>query len=161
MSGLKRLAAVLANTDQRRVLARLLLGEDAEAELETVKPKARPKARQALLDAGLAEETDGALTLREGVFKELLAADAAPRKEGLDRFRDGARVVQWPANQAERHRLMEQLVGEVLAAGEELSEADLNERLSAMHEDTALVRRYFVDHGLVRRAADGSAYARP
>lgn len=161
MSELKRLAAVLANSDQRRVFARLLLGEDAEAELAGVKPKGREKTRQALLGAGLAEDVDGALTLREGVFKELLAADAAPRKEGLDRFRDGARVVQWPANKAERHRLMEQLVGEVLTAGEELGEAELNQRLSRVHEDTAFVRRYFVDHGLVRRAADGSAYSLP
>ncbi|MBG6084960.1 DUF2087 domain-containing protein [Zhihengliuella flava] len=159
MSELKRLAAVLANADQRRVLARLLLGEEAEPELDRVKPKAREKTRRALLDAGLAEDSGGVLALRESVFKELLAAEAPPRREGLDRFRQGARVVQWPAQQAERYRLMAQVAAEVLQPGEEVSEAELNGRLVAVHEDTAFVRRYLVDHALVRRAPDGSVYS--
>jgi len=35
----------------------------------------------------------------------------------------------------------------------------LRERLAAFSDDTAVLRRYLVDHGLAERRADGSQYA--
>ncbi|MCO1337906.1 hypothetical protein BJH93_03220 [Kocuria polaris] len=156
----RRLVAVLASQDQRTVFAHLLLGQDPGPALAELKPKTRGKVRAALLASGVVEDDDGALAVREGAFKEMLVAAAGPRKEGIERFREGRRIVQFPASPAERRELLEWVAAEALAPGEELSEKQVNERLAEFHADTALVRRYLVDHGLLARSRDGSVYER-
>ena len=44
------------------------------------------------------------------------------------------------------------------APGVRYSEREVNDILSRFHEDTARIRRAFVDHGYMQRARDGSAY---
>ncbi|GHC99411.1 DUF2087 domain-containing protein [Zhihengliuella salsuginis] len=157
----RRLVAVLASQDQREVLAHLLLGQDPEPALAALKPKVRTKTRAALLASEVVDaDDDGRLALRAGAFKAMLAASAPARPEGIERFRDGRRIVQFPANATERFELLERVAEEAMRPGEELSERDINERLAAFHEDTALVRRYLVDHGLIRRSPDGAVYVR-
>lgn len=157
----RRLVAVLASEDQRTVFAHLLLGRDPEPALAALKPKTKGKVRSALLASGVVEtDDDGVLAVRAGAFKEMLAASAPPRPEGIERFRDGRRIVQFPANAGERRELLAAVAAEALAPGEELSEREVNERLGEFHADTALVRRYLIDHGLLRRSPDGSVYVR-
>lgn len=157
----RRLVAVLASRDQREALAHLLLGQDPEPALAALKPKVRAKTRAALLASGVVDaDDDGRLALREAAFKQMLAAAAPPRREGIERFRDGQRIVQFPANAAERFDLLARVAEEAMRPGEELSERDVNERLAPFHADTALVRRYLVDHGLIRRSPDGAVYGR-
>ncbi|RZU63514.1 DUF2087 domain-containing protein [Zhihengliuella halotolerans] len=156
----RRLVAVLASQDQRTVFAHLLLGQDPGPALAEMKPKTRGKVRAALLASGVVEDDDGALTVRDGAFKEMLAASAPARREGIERFRNGRRIVQFPASPAERRELLEWVASEALEPGEQLDERGVNERLGEFHPDTALVRRYLVDHDLLRRSPDGSVYVR-
>lgn len=55
--------------------------------------------------------------------------------------------------------LLQWVAVRVLAPGETVSEAVLNGRLRVLADDTALLRRYLVDAGLVERRQDGSEYA--
>lgn len=150
------LIAALANPQAREVIARLMLGEsftDAAADV--------PSAR-----AGKLRAQFGRLGMLKGerfapeVFAELLEAHAKPRAEGIERFLDGERITQYPVSPAQRLELLVWAAERAIAEGEVLSERELGERLQRMTDDVALLRRYLVDHGLLQRTPDGSAYER-
>lgn len=94
------------------------------------------------------------------VFAALLEAHAKPRGEGIDRFLDGERIMQYPVSPALRFELLVWAAERAVAPGEVLSERELGERLQRMTSDVALLRRYLVDHGLLQRTPDGAAYRR-
>jgi hypothetical protein len=94
-----------------------------------------------------------------GVFRDLLAAAAPPRREGIDRFLVDGRIVQYPSNPAERQALLQRVAASVLEPGEVVDEAGINERLAAFHDDVAVLRRYLVDAHLVERTRSGTEYA--
>lgn len=72
-------------------------------------------------------------------------------------FRHG-RLRTWPENPSLLHRIARVAV-RLLPRDEELSEAEVNARLSQLHPDHATVRRLLVDEGLVTRGAS-TAYRR-
>lgn len=149
--------AVLANPRTRTIAASLMLGEGLEEACARLAPAARVRALGALADAGLLDPASG--RFREERFRELLAADAPKRREGVERFLDGTSIRQFPAAAAERLRLLEWVARRAFAPGQRLSEAEVNERLRPFFEDVAALRRYLVDHGLLLRRADGGEYA--
>ncbi|WAB83592.1 DUF2087 domain-containing protein [Microcella daejeonensis] len=149
--------AVLANDEGRRMLARLILGESLDSATAELPVGRREKVVRSLERSGLLDADSGAL--REQRFRELLEAAPAPRATGVDRYLDGERIRQWPARPADRLALLRWVATRALAAGELVDERTMNERLARISDDTALLRRYLVDHGLVERRADGSQYA--
>lgn len=153
----RAMAAALANEDARTVYAQLVLGQ--EPELGGTQRAARRTERsiQTLSSAGLLD-ADGHVS--GGVFRELLAAAAPPRAEGVDRFLADGRIVRYPSNPGERRALLERVAATVLQSDEVVDEAVINERLSAFHDDVAVLRRYLVDAGLVERTRSGTEYAR-
>lgn len=153
------LVAALANPDTRRVIGLLIVGEDPAAFLASHSPSRRRRIVDALLGSGVVIEDRAGLRLRDSVFAELLQSAAAPPRTGLERFLDGTRIVQYPASARDREALLRWVAGQALAPHEVVDERGMNERLAAFSDDTAVLRRYLVDIGIIERRRDGSEYA--
>ena len=103
--------------------------------------------------------------------QQLLAPEALPRlarasdlaafdRKVLDTFvgADG-RFTAFP-RQAKKAMVLVRHALEAFEPGVRYDEREVNERLRRFSDDTARIRRAFVDHGLMRRTPDGSAYWR-
>lgn len=149
----------LANPELRGLLAKLMLGEDVAADLESRAPSRRTKLREGLLRSGLVRDDDGVLAFDGSLLPAILAQAASPRPTGVDRFVRGGRIDRYPTGAADRAELLDWVAARVLAPGEVVAERALNDRLAAVTDDVAALRRYLVDAGLVERRRDGSEYA--
>lgn len=149
--------AVLANPESRRVAAEMMLGASLTDTTAGLSPSRRRRVTDALVQSGLVDAETGRFL--PDVFGATLAATAAPRREGVERFVDGERIRQYPANLAERGELLAWVARRVFAGGEVLTEREVNERLLAHSDDVAVLRRYLVDYRLVERRSDGTEYA--
>jgi hypothetical protein len=155
------LAAALANDRARQAYAGLVLGHSPDDVLADLPPSRRTHIVDSLLAAGLLVSDGDTLRTDDDVFRRLLAAAPRPqRPRGVERFLDGSgRITSYPSGAAERAELLALIAGRALAAGEVLSEKELNERLEPFSSDVAVLRRHLVDHGLVERTRSGSEYA--
>ncbi|WP_065571514.1 DUF2087 domain-containing protein [Microbacterium oleivorans] len=152
------LVAALANDRVREAFARLTLGASADDALEGLSPSRRRHVVDTLQRAGLVTDD---LRADGGVFARVLAsAPAAPRPTGVERHlsREG-RLTGYPSSPTERRELLRVLAHRVLRPGEVLDERGINERLAALTDDVAVLRRYLVDHELVERTRSGTEYA--
>ncbi|MFL0564606.1 DUF2087 domain-containing protein [Microbacterium sp. 179-I 1D1 NHS] len=152
------LVAALANNRVREAFARLTLGADADEALEGLPPSRRRHVVETMRRAGLITDD---LRADGGAFaRALAAAPSAPRPTGIARYlsREG-RLIGYPSNPDERRELLTLLAARILAPGEILDERGINERLAALTDDVAVLRRYLVDHELVERTRSGTEYA--
>ncbi|HAY42518.1 MAG TPA: hypothetical protein DCY59_02750 [Micrococcaceae bacterium] len=153
------IAAGLKNPNMRKALGLVLAGEDDKLgnSSQSVKDLHR------WTKIGLLVDQDQRWILNEELLNDTLAAASATNTQhtGILRFFSGDRLNALPARPADRHEVMVHIRDRVLAAQESLREDQLNERLAVIHEDVALIRRYMVDHNLVQRDADGTAYRMP
>lgn len=149
--------AALNNPATRRVYAQIVLEQGDPG--DDLSPSRRKSALETLLSAGLVADGEGRWTATD-VFRGLLAA--APRRArptGVERFLTPNGVIdRYPANAKERRDLLAHVAEQILPGGEVLTERELNERLERHSTDVATLRRYLVDHDLVRRSPDGSRY---
>lgn len=153
-----QVAAGLKNPAMRQVLGLVL--SDQQDGLENPK-KQEAKALQRWKDIGLLRQDEqGAWQLVDQLLDDTLqaASEAKADRSGIQRFFDGPKLHTLPAKPADRREVLLHLRDAVISVGEVLREDQLNERLRVFHPDTALIRRYLVDHGLLLRAADGSSY---
>lgn len=150
--------AALNNPTTRRVYAQIVL-EHADPG-DDLSPSRRKSAVATLLSAGLVARSEGRWTATD-VFRGLLAA--APRRArptGVERYLTPDGVIdRYPASARDRRDLLTHLAAQVLPGGEVVTEGELNERLERHTTDVATLRRYLVDHDLVRRSPDGSRYS--
>ncbi|MCK2037070.1 DUF2087 domain-containing protein [Microbacterium sp. SSW1-49] len=149
--------AVLANPETRRVAAELMLGrtlEDATAELSRSK---RRRVTEAIENSGMV--LPGTQMFAPGVFRSILESNPIPQRVGVERFVDGKRIRQYPANLEERGQLLAWVARSVFATGDVLTEREVNRRLLEYSEDVAVLRRYLVDYQLLERRSDGTEYA--
>jgi hypothetical protein len=162
-----RLAGLLADDDRRRVFAAVTLGARepsavaASAGLDAAR-SGRALAR--LVDAGLvARRADGHLEVAgevlEGAARSARPEMSAARGEPLDetgavlsRFVRGGRLVSIPSGRSKRLVILNHLAQE-FEPGRRYSESMVNLILGRWHADTAALRRYLVDEGLLDRAA--------
>ena len=158
---------LLADPTRLRVVAALALGAGTIEEVADA-------SGLALKDVALAARrlARGGLVRRDGHALELLAdrfgaaaraaAQAAPAPEPLSEdpaesavlaafVRDG-RLVSIPAQRSKRRVVLEHLV-RVFEVGVRYPEREVNALLAVWHPDTAALRRYLVDEGLLSRAA--------
>lgn len=150
--------AALANPDVRVAFGLLLMGGDAAGYLDAKSPSRREHIVRVLTATGAVRDDGGVLALEPTVFADILA-DVSPRKAaGIGRFLVDGRITHYPASLRERDDLLRWVVGRVLEHGETVSEPVLTGRLRVLVDDTALLRRYLVDSGLVDRSRDGAAY---
>ncbi|NJI60651.1 DUF2087 domain-containing protein [Microbacterium oxydans] len=151
------LIALFANPETRRVAAEVMLGGTLTSAVEGLSPSRRRRVTEAVVQSGLVDAETQALA--PDVFREILASAPVPRRQGIERFVDGKRIRQYPANLEERGALLAWVAGGVLAADEILTEREVNARLLPYSEDVAVLRRYLVDYQLVERRSDGTQYA--
>ncbi|WP_294943512.1 DUF2087 domain-containing protein [uncultured Microbacterium sp.] len=149
--GWRAVIAALRDDDVRAVL-----GETAPAALT---PRRRERAHQRLIALGLVVDDGDGIRFDDAPLRDLLST--APRPHGPERFldRDG-RIDRYPAQAADRLAVLRHVAGRAFSPDTVLSERDVNERLEpyAPNGDVAVLRRYLVDHGLLRRTASGSEY---
>ena len=153
-----QVAAGLKNPQMRTILGQVLAGQAQEIDAQA---KANAKALQRWAGIGLlAQGANGSWQVNEQLLADTLASAGAAKadRSGILRFFDGPKLHTLPAKPADRREVLLYLRDAVIAEGQVLREEQLNERLGVFHPDTALIRRYLVDHGLLSRAADGSSY---
>lgn len=107
----------------------------------------------------------------QAMARDLLTEDALPKlADGLDVdaferkvlatfLDDDGRFRAFPA-QEKKYLVLVRYALEAFEAGVEYGEREVNERLQRFHDDTARLRRSFVDYGLMRRDRDGGRYWR-
>lgn len=153
--------AALANPHSRRVFAQIVLGEDPGSVGRELSPSRRRHALGVLEGAGLVRDSDGTYVECGDVFAQLLAAAPRPARSGVERYLTGRGTIdRYPSDARERRELLELVARRTLEEGEVVSEAVLNDRLSAFSDDTATLRRSMVDDEVLERTASGSQYAR-
>jgi hypothetical protein len=163
----RELVGLLADDDRRRAIAALVLGADTiEAVQRDTGLGAREAGRgvQRLVDAGLViRSDDGSLHLLGEAFALAARAEAerAPRSaehdgepESVARVlrsfvRDG-RLTSIPTVRAKRLVVLDWLA-QRFDPGRRYSEATVNLIISAVHPDTASLRRFLVDEGILDR----------
>jgi hypothetical protein len=141
--------AALANSRMMTVYAARVLGVEQPA----TEKELRRLVQVGLLAAGTFDPVPGALA-------DILAANTEPKPEGVDKFFDGGRLTHLPMNPALRNEVLGHLAGRLFPADSVLSERDVNLLLGTVTADIPTLRRALVDHGMVQRNADGSAYSR-
>ncbi len=152
------LLAALANDDARSIYAQIVLGASPSLEPSKQATKRTEQALRRLLLANLIAEVNGMFVASSDAFLRALEAGAPVRKTAVDRFLNDGRIVQYPANGAEREELLRWVAGRALAEGESVDERAMTERLRRFHEDPVGLRRYLVDFALIERTRSGSEY---
>jgi DNA-binding transcriptional ArsR family regulator len=163
----RELVGLLADDDRRRVFAALVLGADTIAAVQAdtgLDARAAGRSVQRLVDAGLVVRgDDGGLHLLGEAFTLAARAEAerAPRSpEHDDEPEDVARVLRVfvrdgrltsiPTVHSKRLVVLDWLV-QRFDPGRRYPEATVNLIIAAVHPDTAALRRYLVDEGLLDR----------
>jgi hypothetical protein len=162
-----RLVGLLADDDRRRMFAAVELGGttlDAAATLAALPVPRAAKALSTLAGAGLVVQGDGGGLYVVGAAFQVAARDALSRPssdEHADRsgevrrvfeafVRDG-RLTQIPTSRQKRLVVLDWLAQD-FEPGVRFSEPMVNLILGKRHADTAALRRYLVDEGLLDRA---------
>ncbi|WP_026373033.1 DUF2087 domain-containing protein [Agrococcus lahaulensis] len=153
------IAATLADEGRRLAWARIVLGAANRSPVQVSALTARAQREvRALERAGLVTVVDGAVEPADP-FTPLLGH--RPAASGIDRFVREGRIAVWPKRPGDRAALLAWAIDRALPAGDGASEAAVTERLAAITDDPATLRRDLVDARLLEREADGSAYRRP
>jgi hypothetical protein len=162
-----RLVGLLADDDRRRAVAALQLGATSLDEVVAASglgTAAAAKAVGALAAAGLVVQGEaGGLFLVESAFAVAARAalarppsaehadQPADTRRVLDAFVRDGRLTQIPAQRTKRLVVLDWLAQE-FEPGRRYSEAMVNLVLGRRHPDTAALRRYLVDEGMLERA---------
>jgi hypothetical protein len=161
------IVGLLADPARLKVVAALALGAgtiEEVAELAGLPLKDVALAARRLARAGLVHRDRHVLVLHSDRFAAAAraAAEAAPPPERLSEdpaedavlsafVRDG-RLVSIPAQYSKRVVVLQHLV-RVFEPGVRYPEREVNALLAVWHPDTAALRRYLVDEGLLSREA--------
>lgn len=152
MASPEALVSALADPDRLLLFARICTApEGLPADRHTEKLAKR------LITAGLVTLAGDRYRAVPGVFRDALVKTRVDPLEAL--FSNG-RLVKIPRPGELRQALLTQLA-EKFERGRLYTEGDVREKLSAIHEDHAALRRYLVDEGLLERSNDGGTYGRP
>jgi hypothetical protein len=161
------LVGLLADEDRRRVFAALVLGATDAAAIRAatgLDARAAGRALQRLVDTGLVVRgEDGmhhllgeafALAARAAASRAPRSTEHAGEPEDVARVlrvfvRDG-RLLSIPASRAKRVVVLDWLV-QRFEPGRRYSEHLVNLMLAQAHADTASLRRYLVDEGMLDR----------
>jgi len=152
---LRPMLAALANPVAREAFAQVILGT------ATATPARREERALAQLEsAGLIVRSGESWVVDENRLRALLQQGTRRRpKDGPGRILTAeGRIDRYPSQHGERQEFLQAIAARVIAPGESVSEAELGARLSALTDDTALLRRMLIDHGILSRDPYGTAY---
>jgi len=163
----RALVGLLADDDRRRVVAALVLDAttiDGVRAATGLSVRSAARAVQRLVDAGLVDRADdGSLALFGAAFAlaARVEAERAPRStahvdepDAVARVlrvfvRDG-RLTSIPTVRTKRVVILD-WIAQRFEPGRRYDEATVNVMLAALHPDTAALRRYLVDEGIMAR----------
>ncbi len=162
------IVGLLADDERRRVAAAVVLGASSLQEVVEATGLASARVSRALgrlAEAGLVVDVKGRGLIIEGaVFQQAArtararppsdehADETGERRQVLQAFVRDGRITSLPAARTKRVVLLDWVV-QVFEPGVRYSERDVNELLATRHPDTAMLRRYLVDEGLLDRSA--------
>jgi len=160
------IVGLLADDERRRVAAAVVLGATslpAVADATGMSADRVSRALGRLAEAGLVADVEGVgLAVDGAVFQQAARAararpprtehadETAERRQVLDAFVHDGRITSLPASRSKRVVLLD-WVAQAFEPGVRYSERDVNELLAVRHADTAMLRRYLVDEGLLDR----------
>jgi hypothetical protein len=161
------IVGLLADGERRRVVAAVILGAaslDAVAAATGLSTDRVSRALGRLAECGLVTDTPGVgLAVDGDVFERAAWAararprstehegESADRRRVLEAFVHDGRIRSMPAARTKRLVVLDWVV-QAFEPGVRYPERDVNEILVARHPDTATLRRYLVDEGLLGRA---------
>ena len=162
-----RLVGLLADADRRRMFAAIELGAtslEAAATLAALPAPRAAKALSALAGAGLIVQGEAGGLYVVGAAFQVAAREALSRPSNkehtdlpddvrrvFDAFVRDGRLTQVPTNRQKRLVVLDWLAQD-FEPGKRYSEPMVNLILGKRHADTAALRRYLVDEGLLDRA---------
>jgi hypothetical protein len=161
------IVGLLADDDRRHVAAALELGAttiDQVVAATGLDPARAAKAAGRLAEAGLVIHADGAMYLLGAAFQRAArAALARPpsdehaelpseQRKVMEAFVSDGRLTSIPVHQGKRALILDWLAQD-FEPGVRYTEAMVNLIVGKRYPDTALIRRYLVDHGLLAREA--------
>lgn len=163
MTAIQPVLSALANPLCRDLWARIVLEE-----FSAPATRKQEKALERLVQAGLVvcdpsdvRDHDGHPVWRDaGVFQELLRQQSVPASGIEARYIRNGSVDHWPSKEEDKLELVRWILDRALEHGEQVPEQELNQRIRRWCQDPALVRRYGVDGGLLRRDPLTQVYAR-
>lgn len=157
------LIGLLADEQRLQVFSAIALGAETieavasamgtdVATVQTVLPR--------LVTAGLVEQREGLHVSREAL--SAAARDRPPRQRELPdatdeqqrvlrNFVEDGRLTRLPARHGQRRVILE-YVAHRFGSDRQYAEAEVNELLSALHDDHVTLRRHLVDAGLLKRS---------
>jgi hypothetical protein len=161
------IVGLLADDDRRRVAAALELGATTLDEIvaaTALDPARAAKAAGRLAESGLVVHADGALYLMAAAFRRAARVALARPPSGehadlpadhrrvMDAFVTDGRLTSMPVHKGKRAVILDWLAQD-FEPGMRYTEAMVNLIVGKRHPDTAMVRRYLVDSGLLSRDA--------
>ncbi len=162
------IVGLLADDERRRVVAAVVLGATSLAAVAEATGLASDRVSRALgrlAEAGVVVDVRGrGLTVDGAVFQQAARAararrpndehadETGERRQVLQAFVRDGRITSLPAARTKRLVLLDWVV-QVFEPGVRYTERQVNELLAARHPDTAMLRRYLVDEGLLDRGA--------
>jgi len=160
------IVGLLADDERRRVVAAVILGAGSieAVAVATGLPADRiTRALGRLADGGLVVAAAEGLSVDGAAFQQAAraararpprtehAGESAERRKVLDAFVHDGRITSVPAAYGKRLIVLDWLA-QSFEPGVRYAEREVNEILATRHPDTATLRRYLVDEGLLDRA---------
>lgn len=160
------IVGLLADDERRRVAAAIILGAgsvDAVAAASGLALDRVSRALGRLADGGLVVDDAGGLTVDGAAFQRAAraararpprtehAGESGERRKVLDAFVRDGRITSLPSAHGKRLVVLDWL-SQSFEPGVRYPEREVNEILATRHPDTAMMRRYLVDEGLLDRA---------
>jgi DNA-binding transcriptional ArsR family regulator len=160
------IVGLLADDERRRVAAAVILGASSADAVVAATGLAAERVSRALgrlADGGLVVDAADGLVVDGDAFQQAAraararpprmehAGESAERRKVLDAFVHDGRITTLPAAHGKRVVVLDWLA-QSFEPGVRYPEREVNEILAACHPDTAMLRRYLVDEGLLDRA---------
>ena len=160
-----RLVGLLAEPNRRKIVAALLLGATDNAGISRASALSTREVVDGLarLESGGLVELfpEGEVMLLEAAFElagrhgranePVVDGDATSEEIILARAVDDGRILRWPSKQSKQLVVLDWLV-QRFEPGEKYTERQVNSLLVEAHLDTAAMRRYLVDFGMLDRS---------
>ena len=147
----RKLAGLLADEKRLRVSAALALGAtslDEICNLTGLEERLAARALGQLIDGGLVEnDAASGLRLRAELFRVAARGATGDNSDPLASLTGNGRL---PRSRERRLAVLGRLAA-LFEPGRRYPEAEVNARLGKVNADYALLRRYLVDEGLLRR----------
>ncbi|OXM65587.1 MULTISPECIES: DUF2087 domain-containing protein [Amycolatopsis] len=154
MASPEALVSALADPERLMLFARICTAPDG---LPVADDRHTGKLAKRLISAGIVTVSENRYRAVPEAFRDSLAR---PPSDPLEALFNHGRLTAIPRPGKLRQALLSKLA-ERFEPGRVYTEPEVREKLAAIHDDHAALRRYLVDEGLLQRSNDGRAYGRP